>query len=307
MKIDSSSVVCITGGGDGIGLALGRVFLGQGARVALVDIRPVDLSKLNLSEDDLGRVSAHVLDVANRQQVPEVLQQVLGQHGNRVSVLVNCAGVFGGSGIDKMAYEDFDRVLNINLNGTVTMCREFFPVLRREKEAYIVNLSSMDGLVAMPGALSYVTSKFAVTGFTKALEMDLAIIAPHVHVASVHPGFVSTNIIQNNAEHIDVKTFNTPKGFELTPALVDQFQKRIASTSPAQAAQQIASAMYWNQSRIIVGSDVWIIDWLSRLFPTALSHKLVFPVVLTLVLVAVRLVGKWQLYAALVWYWVKHL
>lgn len=308
MKIDENVVACITGGADGIGFALAQVLICNGASVALVDIRKEALENAQhklmvMGKINVDKISTHVLDVRNREKIRDVLEEILQAHGGRISILFNSAGVFGGSGIDRLTYEDFDRVIDINLKGTVNMCKELFPVLTREHEAYIVNISSLDGLIAMPGALSYVTSKFAITGFTRALSMDLQLLSPNIHVASVHPGFVSTDIIKNNSAFLDpmamVGAVREDLGEKIqafmTPETIHQFQLKMSSTTPLRAAEQILNGMYWNRTRIVVGNDAMILDWIARVFPSALHHQFVFMPTLLVTMLAVRLIGKVQL------------
>lgn len=307
MKIDTSTVACITGGADGIGLAIAKEFLQQGASVALLDVRAEVLESVKLdlcNTFSKHKLSAHKLDVRGRENIPVVLEEILHAHGNRISVLVNCAGVVGGLGIPTIQHEDFDRVIGINLTGTFNMCKALFPVLAKEKEAYIVNISSLDGLIAMPRALSYVTSKFAVTGFTKALCMDLSLEAPNVRVASVHPGFISTNMIQNNHTAIAGMLADLPDKAKqhVTVEAINRMAYHMSSTTPQQCAKQIMRGMYWNQRTILVGNDTLLLDLVNRLIPSAMQNPFVFAPVLGTIVALVRFIGKPQLLMLALWF-----
>ena len=91
-----------------------------------------------------------------------------------------------------------DWLMNINFWGVVHGTRAFLPHLARQREAHIVNLSSIFGIIAPPGQTAYAAAKFAVRGFSEALRHELALAASPVRLSVVHPGGVATNIARNS-------------------------------------------------------------------------------------------------------------
>src|SRR5690606_25592780 len=130
-------------------------------------------------------VSEHPLDVADRQAVAALPEQVLAQHG-RVDLLINNAGVALGGTFEQVTVENFDWLMAINFDAVVCMTRAFLPLLRQRPVARIVNLSSLFGLVTPAGQTAYCASKFAVRGFSNALRLELR--GGPVGVTVVHPG-----------------------------------------------------------------------------------------------------------------------
>ena len=94
-----------------------------------------------------------------------------------------------------MTFEDFEWIMGINFWGVVHGTRAFLPYLRASGDGHIVNISSLFGIIAMPGASAYNASKFAVRGFTESLSEELRLDNAPVRVTCVHPGGIDTNIV----------------------------------------------------------------------------------------------------------------
>src|ERR1700720_568696 len=118
----------------------------------------------------------------------------------------------------------------------------------RQREAHIVNLSSLFGLIAPPGQTAYAAAKFAVRGFSESLRHELQTAASPVHLSVVHPGGVSTNIVRNSRTGVGV-TDN-----ERRAGAIERFDT-IAKTTPAAAAQRIIKGIENNEPRILIGND----------------------------------------------------
>lgn len=159
--------------------------------------------------------------------------------------------------------EHIDTVMNVNVNGVVNMTKLFMPLLKEEKEAYIVNVSSLEGIMAIPGDIMYCTSKYAVRGFSEALMLDNALTQQNVRVCVVHPGFVQTDMIKNNAALVNPNALHV-EGYErftkmITVESISKYFKRIGSTTPAAAATQILNGVRGNKTRVLVGNDCAIL------------------------------------------------
>ena len=235
-------VVVITGAASGIGAALAEAFGDAGARLALAD------------RDHAG-VEANPLDVSSRAAWQALAQTTLAELGG-ARVLINNAGITFLGSFEATPVEDFDRVLAVNLGGVVEGCRAYLPQLREAPAARIVNISSLYGLVGVPGQTAYCASKYAVRGFSEALHEELR--GTTVGVTVVHPGGIRTNIMNQ------AKTGGA--GAEATAANIrDFFAKK--TMRPGKAAALILQAVRRDQHRLLITRESVLFDLARRIAP----------------------------------------
>ena len=251
------SVAVITGAATGIGRALAARLATDGASLCLADINK---GALDVVADDLRAtgcdVSVHCVDVADRQQVETFCRNIV-EHFGRVDLLINNAGVALSGDVEEVSLADIEWLMGINFWGTVYGVKYFLPILKQQKKAYIVNLSSVFGLIAAPGEGAYAASKFAVRGFTEAFRHELA--GTSVQVSSVHPGGVRTGIAKSSK----LGAGADPQKREQDMATFDV----LARTTPERAADRIVSGMLKGETRILIGRDATLIDLIQRLCP----------------------------------------
>jgi NAD(P)-dependent dehydrogenase (short-subunit alcohol dehydrogenase family) len=174
MQDFSHQVAVITGAGSGIGQALAVALARQGCDLALADLNTDGLEKTRSMLDGTSvKVSVHQVDVASRQALEQFADEVMEFHG-KVSLLFNNAGVALAGSAETTSEEDFHWLMNINFWGVVNGCQVFLPLLRKQPQAHIINISSVFGLIAMPTQAAYNASKFAVRGYSEALQQELA-------------------------------------------------------------------------------------------------------------------------------------
>ena len=255
MKDFGGRVAVVTGAASGIGQALAQRFAREGCNLALVDIDEAGLARTRaLVEDEGRRASVHVVDVSDRARMQALPDEVVGEHG-RVDVLVNNAGVAVAGTLEEQSLEDFEWIVGINFWGVVYGCKFFLPHLRGSDDAYIVNLSSLFGLVGIPGQSSYCATKFAVRGLSESIGAELHDTA--VRVMSVHPGGVNTNIAKSG-RYADSYA-------KAHARVVKFFEKR---TMPAaRCADIIVNGMKANATRMLVTPEAHLADALTRIFP----------------------------------------
>jgi NAD(P)-dependent dehydrogenase (short-subunit alcohol dehydrogenase family) len=173
----------------------------------------------------------------------------------RVNVVFNNAGVALHGDFEETSYEQFEWVMGINFWGVVHGTKEFLPYLIESGEGHLVNISSLFGLMGMPGQSAYNASKFGVRGFTEALRQELLIAGHPVRVSCVHPGGIKTAIARNA---------RATAGHD--PATVAEFfDRKLARTTAEKAAQVIVDGMLAGKPRILVGSDAKALDIWVRL------------------------------------------
>lgn len=251
-----NDVIAITGAAQGIGRDLALTLAKWGCKgLALADFNGEELAKTAKDIGDKCTVSTHVLDVRNLEDLERYRDEAVEKHG-RVSVLINNAGVISLGPFEEQSKEQFDRVIDINFVAVVDCSRVFLPVLKKEKEAHLVNISSMYGYYVSADDSSYHASKFAVRGWTEAMAVEFSQNCPQVKVHCVHPGYVRTTLM-NNASLLS----------KMTRDEALEWFKEIGLTNSDQASRTILSAVASNQFRIRVGPDSYMLDYLPRLLP----------------------------------------
>ncbi len=195
MKI-SGTVWVVTGAGNGMGRELVLELLRRGASVAAVDVSAAALRETAARAAAGSRVSVHALDITDRAAVAALPDEVLAHHG-RVDGLLNNAGIIQPfvpvADLDEAAME---RVLEVNLWGTVRLTRAFLPYMLDRPAAHIANVSSMGGFFPFPGQTMYGASKAAVKLFTEGLYAEL--LDTPVRVTVIMPGAVDTAITEHS-------------------------------------------------------------------------------------------------------------
>ncbi|WGX97989.1 SDR family oxidoreductase [Nocardioides sp. L-11A] len=246
MKNLSNKVVVITGAGSGIGRALAVNLAGKGARLALSDVNDAGLNETAALAKDAGAPDVHTahLDVADRAAFTAYAAEV-ADHFGQVNVIVNNAGVALAGDVVDLDYDDMEWIVGINFWGVVHGTKEFLPHLIASGEGHVVNLSSLFGLLAMPGQSAYNATKFAVRGFTEALREEMLIAGHNVGVTSVHPGGIKTAIARN--ARVSDK--------EDKAATAKLFDEKLAKMTPERAAEIIVKGIVKNQARVLVGLD----------------------------------------------------
>jgi NAD(P)-dependent dehydrogenase (short-subunit alcohol dehydrogenase family) len=260
MKINHTTVAVVTGAASGIGRALAVRLAQEGASLAIADVRATELNEtVRIVERTVGsrdKVSAHIVDVSDKERVAEFAREVVDAHGS-AHLLINNAGVGLFGLAEQLSIEDIEWLMGINFWGVVYGVKHFLPILRRQPQGHIVNISSVFGIVGPVGHTAYAASKFAVRGFTEALRHELA--GGSVKVSVVHPGGIKTNIANY------AKT-----GAGADRAAIDKERaifNRAARTSPEAAAERIVRGILRDEERILVGVDAWWIDRIQRWAP----------------------------------------
>ena len=256
MKNLSNKVVVITGAGSGIGRALAVNLAGKGSRLALSDVNQAGLAETAELATKAGSPDVHTatLDVADREAFASYAAAV-AEHFGQVNVVVNNAGVALAGDVVDLDYKDMDWIVGINFWGVVHGTKEFLPHLIASGDGHIVNLSSLFGLLAMPGQSAYNATKFAVRGFTEALREEMLIAGHKVGVTSVHPGGIKTAIARN--ARVSDK--------EDKVATAKLFDEKLAKMTPERAAEIIVKGIVKNQARVLVGLDAHALHQFQRL------------------------------------------
>lgn len=182
--------VIVTGAGSGIGAACARRFHDEGANVLAVDVKAADVERTVTGFSGSPRIRGLTVDVSDAKQVQNMVETAV-QHFGQLYGLVNSAGIRGVGTVLDFEEQAWDRVMGVNLDGTMFACQQFARAMKSaERHGAIVNISSSAGLVGVPNRLAYVASKFGVSGITRAMSIELAPLG--IRVNAVAPGMIRT-------------------------------------------------------------------------------------------------------------------
>jgi NADP-dependent 3-hydroxy acid dehydrogenase YdfG len=251
----AGKVAAVTGAGSGIGQALALELGRSGASLAISD---VDLEGLAKTEEQLKAIGAPVrsdrLDVTEREAF-HIYADHINERFGKVNQIYNNAGIAYTGDVDITAFKDIERVMDVDFWGVVNGTKAFLPHLVASGDGHVINVSSLFGLLSVPGQAAYNSAKFAVRGFTEALRQEMVLNREPVKVTSIHPGGIKTAIARNGltAEGVD-------------PAAQSKvFDKRLASTTPQRAAEIILDGVRKNKARVLVGQDAVVLDLIVRI------------------------------------------
>ena len=188
-----NKIAVVTGGSQGIGLEICKIFAQNGASIAVVDINPPE--KLEAAAQEIAQAGVQVktyqCNVADSAQVAEVCKQILTDFGS-VDILVNNAGITKDNLILRMSEADFDAVIDVNLKGAFYMTKNFYRPMMKKKSGKIINISSVSGLFGNIGQANYASSKAGIIGLTKSTAKELA--AKGICCNAIAPGFIMTSM-----------------------------------------------------------------------------------------------------------------
>jgi len=261
MQTITGSVAVITGAASGIGRALAQELGQRGAQLALADLNAAGLEETRKLLPADASARTYSVDVSKAAAVEDFVRQVERDFG-RASLLVNNAGVALMGRLNEVSLEDMEWLVRINFWGVVYGCKFFLPLLEREPDAHIVNVSSIFGLIGPPGQTAYAASKFAVRGFSESLREELRATSS-IKVTSVHPAGIATPIAHSARTGHGVTAEARQQA--------EEYFKKVAVITPEEAAQTIVKGILANKTRVLIGRDAYRIDRIQRLFPARAS------------------------------------
>jgi NAD(P)-dependent dehydrogenase (short-subunit alcohol dehydrogenase family) len=236
--------VVITGGSRGLGLVMAREFAGEGARLTLI---ARDDAELQRAADDIrtrepfAEVVTAVADVRKRYEAERAIEQTLERFGS-VDVVVNNAGIIQVGPLDHMKLADYEDAMNTHFWGPLYMVLAALPHMRRQGRGRIVNISSIGGKIAVPHLVPYSASKFALTGLSDGLRVEL--LKDGIIVTTVCPGLMRTGSPVNamfKGKHPEEYAW-----FAISDSLP------LASINAERAARQIVSACRRGDAELVI-------------------------------------------------------
>jgi NAD(P)-dependent dehydrogenase (short-subunit alcohol dehydrogenase family) len=254
----AGKVVVVTGGGNGIGREVVIELLRRGAKVAAVDVRQEGLERTTELAGAGDRLATFVVDITDRGAVDALPDQVAAELGE-ADALVNVAGIIQPFvRVADLDYDVIERVIDVDLYGTLHTVKAFLPRLLARPVAHVANVSSMGGFLPVPGQAIYGASKAAVRLMTEALYAEL--LETRVGVSVVFPGAVATEITANSGVAV-------PRG-----AATEEAASAHRTTPADEAARIIVDGIEGGRLHILVGRDAQAMNVLNRLAPRRSIH-----------------------------------
>jgi NAD(P)-dependent dehydrogenase (short-subunit alcohol dehydrogenase family) len=262
MRLEPGMRVFITGAASGIGRAAALSMAERGAQLFLVDVDGGGLEETRALAVARGAVAeTRVLDVTQLDAVAALADEWHAVHGP-MDVVMNIAGVAVFGLIEDMRHADWQRVLGVNLWGTIHVIEQFVPPMIRARRGHLVNVASLAGLMGLPWHAAYCTSKWAVTGLSEVLRLDLR--QHGIGVTVVCPGAVDTPL-QRSTPILGVPPDR--------PALLDLRQRfERHALSPDVVARMAREAVERNRFLVITSWDVRLLYFIKRHLPR--THQL---------------------------------
>ena len=242
-----ASTVLITGASQGIGRAIASHFARHGYNVVLAARQP---DRLFQAAEELQAAHHSVLavptDVREADQVNALVQKTLEQFG-QVDVLVNNAGIYISGPTEHFSLDDWHQAIDTNLWGYLHTIHALLPHFVARGAGTIVNIGSIGGKVPLPYLVPYTTSKFAITGLTKALRTELA--PKGIHVCGIYPNLIKTSFLERaifsgqDAAEAEARRRQVEKTLQVP--LIEK---------PEDVAQAVWSAVQHRRGDVVVGS-----------------------------------------------------
>jgi NAD(P)-dependent dehydrogenase (short-subunit alcohol dehydrogenase family) len=295
MKDFSGKYAVITGGGTGMGRELAIQLAAEGCNVAMCDVSAENMAKTKQLCTEQGtqgtKIATFVADVSIEDQM-NAWASAVGKDldTDHIHLLINNAGIGGGGSFVNGDRAQWEKTFNVCFGGVINGVRAFLPLLMKSSEGFIVNTSSVNGFWASLGPgrphTAYSAAKFAVKGFTEALQEDLKMSAPHIKCAVVMPGHIGTEIVANSrkvlsgSDKVDAaaaRKMMESMGMNTSALDDEQIGQMVemqaiafrdnAPTSAAQAAKIILDGVKAEKWRILVGKDAVYLDEQVRAAP----------------------------------------
>ena len=201
MKMLQGKVAIVTGGTRGIGFAIVKKFLDNGAKVVLFGTKEESvqnaLTKLK-KENPRYEVMGMYPDITNMKEVEKAFAEVKNRYG-KIDIVVNNAGISARDSLYNYTEEAFDKIIDLNLKA-VFNCSKVGALYMKEQGGVILNTSSMVSIYGQAAGCGYPASKFAVNGLTKSLARELG--KDHIRVNAVAPGVIHTDMVDSLPEEI---------------------------------------------------------------------------------------------------------
>ena len=194
MKFENANVL-ITGGASGIGKIMGRMALERGARRFIIwDINLAGIEQTRKELSSYGKVKGYIVNVADNDVVTAAYRKTVEDCGP-IDILINCAGIVtSNKTFDQQTTEEIVRTMNINAIAPMFVARAMLPDMLKRNSGHICNITSAGGMLSNPKMSVYAASKWAATGWSDSVRIELEEMKSNVHVTTITPYYINTGM-----------------------------------------------------------------------------------------------------------------
>ncbi|MFA4873079.1 MAG: SDR family oxidoreductase [Patescibacteria group bacterium] len=214
------NVIVISGGSDGLGKAIARKLTGDASMVVIMSPHK---EKLRTTAQELG-CAYEIGDVTAYPSVQRAVRNILKKY-KRIDYLINCAGVWAQGNLEDHSLRDIKKTIEVNTLGTIYLTKAVIPFMKKRRSGTIVNIISQAGLYAKPNMSVYFASKWAITGFTKSIQAELA--EHNIRVTGVYPGKLNTRLFQKAGIEKNMRNAIDPEEVAKAVQFILQFDDTI--------------------------------------------------------------------------------
>lgn len=257
----TNKVVLITGGSKGLGLVLAEHLINEGCQIAICarDENELEEAKRHLEKNGV-LVMTHICDVANKEEVEQLIEAVINHYG-QLDILINNAGIIQVGPMETFSHEQYEKAMNIMFWGVSNTTFAVLPHMKERKQGHIVNITSIGGKVSVPHLLPYNSAKFAAVGFSEGCASELR--KDNIYVTTIIPGLMRTgsyvNAFFQKDNRIEFKIFALMSTAPLLTLSADN------------AARKIIQAMKQKKSFKILGFQARTLMELDHFFPNFMT------------------------------------
>ncbi|MFV0531709.1 MAG: SDR family oxidoreductase [Flavobacteriales bacterium] len=193
MKNLKDKKVLVTGGASGIGKIMARLFLEEKSKVVIWDINQEKIDETIKEFSGLGSITGYKVDVSDTALVKETAQKVKKDVGI-IDVLVNNAGIVVGKFFHEHTTDDIVKTMDVNSSAPMIICNEFLGDMMKQNSGHICNITSSGGLVSNPKMSVYVASKWALTGWSDSVRLEMKQLKKDINVTTIMPYYINTGM-----------------------------------------------------------------------------------------------------------------
>lgn len=186
-------IAIITGGTRGIGYETVKLFAQNGAKVIVFGSKEESVHQAleKLKKENI-KADGYFPNLNDYNEIEKVVEEIHKKYG-KIDILINNAGISANKKIEDTTIEDFDKIINININAAFYMAKAVIPYMKKQQSGVILNTSSMVSMYGQASGVGYPMSKFAINGMTKSLALELG--KDHIRVNAVAPGVTNTDMV----------------------------------------------------------------------------------------------------------------
>lgn len=234
--------VLITGGAAGIGKIIGRIALEKGANLIIWDINEILLGQTVAEfKSKFTRVSGYTVDVSDINQIHEYGSKMLKEHGN-IDILINNAGIVVGKYFNDHSIDEIQKTMSVNAMAPMFLTLEFLPKMMENNQGHICNIASSAGLISNPKMSVYVSSKWALCGWSDSLRLEMTQMGKNIKVTTVTPYYIDTGMF-------------------------DGVKSLIPILNPEKVARKIVKGIEHNKILVSMPWPVWLVRLGQAIFP----------------------------------------